>query len=58
MVARERVATAAIALTTAIFLLISLASYVVFGEGSQSGETLSSVSHAATSCLECVLQTH
>lgn len=38
MVARERVATAAIALTTAMFLLISLSSYIVFGEGSQSGE--------------------
>ena len=40
MVAREHVATAAIVLTTALFLLISLSSYAVFGPGSQSGAWL------------------
>ena len=40
VVAREHVATAAIALTTALFLLISLSSYAVFGPGSQSGARL------------------
>ena len=37
VLAKERVSSAAIALTTAMFLLISLASYAVFGASSQSG---------------------
>ena len=51
MVAREHVATAAIILTTALFLLISLSSYAVFGPGSQSGARLA-VPGTCCACLE------
>ena len=48
--AKEHVSSAAIALTAALFLLISLASFAVFGNSCQSG---GSASHAGADGAAC-----
>ena len=50
VVAKERVTSAALALTAGLFLLISLASYAVFGPSCQSGACCSAVPGVACLC--------